>query len=102
MLIIPPQKSRRKWEKILKDSGVEHKKLSSTRHTFATLMLKENIVSINKLAGFLYHSKAKTTLEHYTSIIKAKDINLGTNFSLFVFWHKTDTISNQQLIKALN
>jgi len=46
-------------------------------------MLKNNIVSINELSGLLGHSSAKVTLEHYASIIEAKSINLGTDFSLF-------------------
>lgn len=94
-------KLRRKWEAVLRESGVEHKKLSSTRHTFATLMLKENIVSINELAGLLGHSRAKTTLEHYASVIQAKNIDLGVDFSLFGRGHNTVTISNQQIDRAL-
>lgn len=46
-------------------------------------MLKENIVSINELAGLLGHSSPKVTLEHYASVIQSKNINLGANFSLF-------------------
>ncbi len=56
-----------------------------TRHTYATLMLQENIVSINELAGLLGHSSPKITLEHYASIINVKSIDLGDNFSLFSY-----------------
>ena len=71
------------WKRVIKDSGVEMHKLYSTRHTFATLMLRENIVSINELAGLLGHSSPKITLEHYASVIESKNIDLGANFSLF-------------------
>jgi integrase len=39
---------RSQWEHVCKNAGVPRYKLYSTRHTFATLMLKENIVSINE------------------------------------------------------
>ncbi|PHR57251.1 MAG: hypothetical protein COA44_06005 [Arcobacter sp.] len=71
------------WLNILKNSRVPKRKMYCTRHTFATLMLKENIVSLNELAGLLGHSSPKVTLEHYASIINTKNIDLGTNFSLF-------------------
>lgn len=74
---------RTQWRDVCIAACVERYKLYSTRHTFATLMLKENIVSINELAGLLGHSSPKVTLEHYASVIQSKNINLGANFSLF-------------------
>lgn len=41
-------------------------------------MLKDNIVSINELAGLLGHSSTKVTLEHYSSVIESKNEVLGT------------------------
>ena len=55
-------------------------------------MLKENIVSINELAGLLGHSSPKVTLEHYASVIESKNIDLGVNFSLF--GHDTVTVED--------
>ena len=40
-------------------------------------MLKDNIVSINELAGLSGHSSPKVILEHYASIIRTIGINLG-------------------------
>ena len=74
---------RTQWQHLCKTADVQKIKLYSTRHTFATLMLKDNIVSINELAGLLGHSSAKVTLEHYASVIEAKNVDLGVNFSLF-------------------
>jgi len=74
---------RHKWARVVKDSGVDYKKLYSTRHTFATLMLKEKVVSINELAGLLGHSSPKVTFNHYASVIDADNINLDKDFSLF-------------------
>ncbi len=74
---------RTQWRDVCIDADVPKYKLYSTRHTFATLMLRENIVSINELAGLLGHSSPKVTLEHYASVIQSKNIDLGVNFSLF-------------------
>jgi len=83
------RKLRYFWRDTCKLAKVEKHKLYSTRHTFATLMLQENIVSINELAGLLGHSSPKVTLAHYASVIDGKNIELGTNFSLF--GHNMDT-----------
>jgi len=90
---------RSQWKKVCLDAKVAKNKLYSTRHTFATLMLRENIVSINELAGLLGHSSPKVTLEHYASVIQSKNIDLGANFSLFC--DKSVTIGKIELSKAL-
>jgi len=74
---------RHQWARVIKDSGVEYKKLYSTRHTFATIMLRENIISLNELAGILGHSSPKVTLQHYASVIESKKVKFAKNFSLF-------------------
>ncbi len=92
-------KLTKKWTKVIKDSGLVRKKLSSTRHTYATLMLKNRIVSPSELAGLLGHSKASTTLEYYASVIKSDTIDLGSDFCLF--GDVTGTIENKESSKAL-
>jgi integrase len=87
---------RYQWNKVIRDSGVDYKKLYSTRHTFATLMLQDNVVSINELAGLLGHSSPKVTLTHYASVVNPKLINLGKNFSLYE--NTADTILTQSKI----
>ncbi len=86
---------RSQWRDVCIDADVPRYKLYSTRHTFATLMLKDNIVSINELAGLLGHSSPKVTLEHYSSIIESKNIDLGKNFSLFC--DTTVTVENKKI-----
>ena len=71
------------WRSLLKKTGLGKRKLYNTRHTFATIMLQDRIVSINELAGLLGHSTPKITLSHYASVIEAKTIDLGNNFDLF-------------------
>ena len=87
---------RTQWRDVCIAAGVDRYKLYSTRHTFATLMLKENIVSINELAGLLGHSSPKVTLEHYASVIQSKNINLGADFCLF--GHAVVTTENNMSI----
>ena len=77
------QNLRTQWRDACLDAGVTKYKLYSTRHTFATLMLKENIVSINELAGLLGHSSPKVTLEHYSSVIKPDTVNFACDFNLY-------------------
>jgi len=86
---------RTQWRDVCKVAGLPRYKLYSTRHTFATLMLRENIVSINELAGLLGHSSPKITLEHYASVIQSKNIDLGVNFSLF--GHDTVIVKNKKV-----
>ncbi|MDO9208826.1 MAG: tyrosine-type recombinase/integrase [Sulfuricurvum sp.] len=76
-------KLHHEWWKLLKECGFEKRRLYSCRHTFATIMLQDGIVSINELAGLLGHSTPKVTLAHYASVIDAKTIDLGRNFDLF-------------------
>ena len=86
---------RSQWKRVVLDAGVPKYKLYSTRHTFATLMLKDNIVSINELSGLLGHSTPKVTLEHYSSVIEPKNIDLGVDFSLF--GHSAVTTDKQKV-----
>ncbi len=71
------------WRDLLKLCDLEHKKISCTRHTFATHMLRDNVVSINELSGLLGHSTPKVTLTYYASVIDSTKVNLGNNFNLF-------------------
>lgn len=91
-------KLRKKWLKLIKDADVEHRKMSATRHTFATLMLQEKIVSINELSGLLGHSSPKVTFAHYSGVIDSSLIDLGKDFALF--GHNSDTMpqKNSQIV----
>lgn len=76
-------KLHERWWKLLTSCGFGKRRLYSCRHTFATIMLQDGVVSINELAGLLGHSTPKITLSHYASVIDAKMIDLGRNFDLF-------------------
>ena len=91
---------RSQWRDVCINANLQRHKLYSTRHTFAILMLKENIVSINELAGLLGHSTPKVTLEHYASVIQSKNVDLGVNFSLY--GHNAVIDIKKKSISALN
>jgi integrase len=96
-------KLRYLWRDVVEAAGVPKHKLYATRHTFATLMLKEKKVSINELAGLLGHSNPKITLEHYASVINSKNIDLGAEFSLFSMNEICDnpaTVKNENVVEA--
>lgn len=64
---------RRQWATLLKKCGIEHRGIYNTRHTFATHLLKDGVVSINELSGLLGHTKVSTTLSYYASAIDSRD-----------------------------
>ena len=76
-------KLRKQWISLLTRLDMKYRKLSCTRHTFATLMLQKQLVSINELSGLLGHSSPKVTLAHYSSVINSSLIDLGNDFALF-------------------
>jgi len=73
--------------------------LYCTRHTFATLILQEKIVSINELAGILGHSSVKTTLDRYTGAISPDSVKIDSSFSLYC--DDTVTVDNTDSLKVL-
>jgi len=72
-----------RWKSLLIECNMEYKRLYSTRHTFATTLLRDGIVSINELAGLLGHSTTQTTLTHYASVIDSKKLNFERDFNVF-------------------
>jgi len=71
------------WRQTVKLADVKKIRLYCTRHTFATHMLTDRVVSINELAGLLGHSSAKTTLDRYASVMSSDTLDFDADFSLF-------------------
>ena len=76
-------KLRSEWKDAIKAADVKYRSMYTARHTYATLMLREKIVSLNELAGLLGHASAKVTLTHYASVIDSGKIQLEEDFDLF-------------------
>ena len=70
--IVTHSNLQRCYSLILKEAGVRHMGLHSTRHTFATVVLKdaEDKGQIKEVSELLGHSKVSTTYQYY---IKASD-----------------------------
>jgi len=71
------------WRQTTKSANVKKIRLYCTRHTYATHMLTNKIVSINELAGLLGHASVKTTLDKYASVISSETLDFDSEFSLF-------------------
>ena len=71
--IVTHSNLQRCYSLILKKAGVEHMGLHSTRHTFATVVLKdaEEKGQIKEVSELLGHSKVSTTYQYY---IKTSDV----------------------------
>lgn len=76
-------KLRYKWLMLLKECGIEYRKMYSCRHTYATMMLQSGIVSLNELAGLLGHSTPAITLSYYASVIEAKTIEIRKDLDIY-------------------
>ena len=70
--IVTHSNLQKSYSAILKAAGVKHMGLHSTRHTFATVILKnaEDKGQIKEVSELLGHSKVSTTYQYY---IKASD-----------------------------
>ena len=71
--IVTHSNLQRCYSLILKEAGVRHMGLHSTRHTFATVVLKEaeDKGQIKEVSELLGHSKVSTTYQYY---IKTSDV----------------------------
>jgi integrase len=72
-----PRNFNRIFDNMLKKAGIEHKKLHTTRHTFASMMIEdgEDIRNVQEILG---HSKMSTTADiysHVTERTKKKAMN---------------------------
>lgn len=76
---------RKSWKSLLLKCNIEHRGIYHTRHTFATHLLRENIISISELSGLLGHVKVSTTLSFYASVIDSFNNEVSTKISRFSY-----------------
>jgi len=92
---------RKRWASLLKRNGISHRGISNCRHTFATHLLRDSIVSINELSGILGHARVSTTLNKYASVIDSADTQVAQKLVSFNYEvsHYSDTqdINNEKL-----
>jgi len=95
---------RKRWYAILKRNNISHRGISNCRHTFATHLLRDNIVSINELSGLLGHSRVSTTLNKYASAIDSRDTQVAQKLMKFNYddCHYSVTQNNEKEILDFN
>jgi len=88
---------RNRWASLLKRNNIAHRGISNCRHTFATHLLRDGIVSINELSGLLGHSRVSTTLNKYASVIDSKDTQVAKKLLNFGYHSVTQNNNNETL-----
>lgn len=71
------------WRRAIKKSGVRHRKLYNTRHTFATGMLRSKKISVLELARILGHSNTRMVLTTYAGFIESEGLNIDTSIDIY-------------------
>jgi integrase len=64
-----PRNFNRIYDNLLERAGIEHKKLHTTRHTFATMLIEdgEDMRNVQEMLG---HAKMSTTADIYSHVIE--------------------------------
>lgn len=60
------------WTDILKECGLDYRRMYEMRHTCATNLLMSGQYSVNEIASILGHSTPQMLFEHYTRNISAE------------------------------
>jgi len=74
---------KRRWQMLIKDCGIEYRKLYSTRHTFITAMLNSGFFKIMEIAAIVGHTSAEMIMKNYAGFIKDNHLKIDTSIDLF-------------------
>lgn len=74
---------KRRWQQLIKDCGIEYRKLYSTRHTFITAMLNSEKFKIMEIAAIVGHTSPQMIMTSYAGFIKDSHLKVETNIDLF-------------------
>jgi integrase len=88
---------RKRWRALLKRNDISHRGISNCRHTFATHLLRDGIVSINELSGLLGHARVSTTLNKYASVIDSADTQVANKLMNFGYHSVTQKNDKENL-----
>ena len=83
---------KRKWARLLRDCGIEYRKIYATRHTFITAMLNSGRYKLTTIARIVGHTSIETLVENYAGFIKDEHLQIDTE--LDIFGHNLDTVGN--------
>lgn len=74
---------KRRWKQLIADSGIEYRKLYSTRHTFITAMLNNSNLKIMEIAALVGHTSPQMIMTNYAGFLKDHHLKIDTNIKLF-------------------
>ena len=74
---------KRKWHKLLKECGIEYRKIYNTRHTFITAMLNSGQYKLTTIAKIVGHTTIETLVENYAGFIKDEHLKIDANIDIF-------------------
>ena len=69
------------WKKLLKKCGIEHRAMYNTRHTYATLMIK-NEVPIHLVSQSMGHKTIKETLSTYAKFLPDENLKMSRDIDI--------------------
>jgi|LauGreDrversion4_2_1035121.scaffolds.fasta_scaffold54833_1 integrase len=79
---IEPRKSAEMWAKLLEDADIPHLKLHGARHSFATLLLQQDI-DIKVVSHYLGHTDISTTQNIYQHVTTKSLIDTAEKIDVF-------------------
>lgn len=74
---------KRRWHQLIKDCGIEYRKLYSTRHTFITAMLNSEKYKIMDIAAIVGHTSPEMIMKNYAGFIKGNHLKVDTSTDLY-------------------
>jgi integrase len=74
---------KRRWKNLIQKSGIEYRKLYSTRHTFITAMLNSGKFKIMDIAAIVGHTSPQMIMTNYAGFITEDHLKIDTTFNLF-------------------
>ncbi|MCX6077553.1 MAG: tyrosine-type recombinase/integrase [Campylobacterales bacterium] len=72
-----------RWHQLIEKSGIEYRKLYSTRHTFITAMLNSGKFKIMEIAAIVRHASPQMIMKNYAGFIKDNHLKIDTSIDLF-------------------
>ena len=71
------------WKPALKELKISYRRLYNTRHTFATNMLYNNLVTPLQLAQLLGHSSTQMVYEVYVKYIDSNYVDFDRSIEIY-------------------
>jgi len=74
---------RKRWRRVIKETGIKYRKLYATRHTFITNMLNSGKFKIMNIAAIVGHASPQMIMQNYAGFVSESHLKIDTNLKLF-------------------